>query len=67
MYKIYNEEYFRKIYRENTYIIMQALFALSVELSISDEAKELCLKTVDDLYNMIGDENIVIKVNLGDQ
>ena len=66
MDEIYNEEYFRKIYRENTYIIMQALFALSVELNISDEARELCLKTVDDLYNMIGDEDIVIKVNLGD-
>ena len=67
MNKIYSEEYFRKIYRENTYIIMQALFALSVELTISNEARELCLKTVDDLYNMIGEEDIVIKVNLGDQ
>ena len=66
MDNIYNEEYFRKIYRENTYIIMQALFALSVELNISDEARELCAKTVDDLYNIIGDDDIVINVNRGD-
>ena len=63
---IYNEEYFRKIYRENTYIIMQSLFALSVELNISGEARELCAKTVDALYAMIGNEDIVIKVDLGD-
>ena len=66
MSEIYNEEYFKKIYRENIYIIMQVLCALSVELNISEEARELCLKTADDLYHMIGDEDIVIKVNMGD-
>lgn len=66
MDEIYNEEYFKKIYRENTYIIMQAIFALSVELNISDEARELCAKTVDALYDMIGDEDIIINVNSGD-
>ena len=66
MEEMYSEEYFRKIHRENTYILMQSISALSVELNISEEARELCLKTADDLYHMIGDEDIVIKVNMGD-
>ena len=64
MDEMYSDEYFRKIHRENIYIITQSLFALSMEFNIPDEARELCLKTVDDLYKMIGDEDIIIKVNM---
>ncbi|MCH5194820.1 MAG: hypothetical protein J1F11_12735 [Oscillospiraceae bacterium] len=67
MEEIYNEEYYRKIHRENAYAIAQAILGLRCGLNISENSKALCEKLMDDLYEEIGDEDIIIKVNMGDQ
>ena len=45
---------------------METILGLRSGLNLSDNSKALCEKLMDDLYDEIGDEDIVIKVNLGD-
>ena len=66
MCKMYSEEYYKQIHRQNAYAIAQAILGLRCGLNISENSKALCEKMMDDLYEEIGDEDIIIKANLGE-
>ena len=60
--KIPESEYTRRIYRENAYIILSALCALSNSMNLSENTREICRDTQDRLSEEIGDEEFKVNV-----
>lgn len=60
--KIPEGEYTQRIYRENAYIILSLVCALSDNLNLSEKSKTACQKLIRELYDEIGTENIIITI-----
>ena len=57
-------EYTRRIYRENAYILLSVLCALSESMNLSENTNEICRNTQEQLREEIGGEEFTVNVNV---
>ena len=56
-------EYTQRIYRENAYILLSVICALSGSLNLSDNSRIICRVAQELLCEEIGEEEFTVNVN----